>query len=186
MTTYAINNPPNSLAAGDSAVWEFSLSEYSAADGWSLKFTLVSASNRYTVTASGSGIDHTLTLDTSATTGWVPNDYTLAGFVEKSGQRVTLFSVPFKVLPNIAGASSGIDLRSPAKKALDALNAALESYGNKAYTYEYEIAGRRMRFQTPSEFMQMRTTLQQEVAREVAQDRAKNGGGFFGKQYVGF
>lgn len=186
MTTYAINNLPSSLTAGDSAVWEFSLSEYSAADGWSLKFRLVNATNQYGINTVGSGINHTATITTTDSAAWVAGNYDLVGYVEKTSQRATLFTAPFKLSPNLAGASAGIDLRSPAKKALDAIDAAMVTYGNKAYTHEYEIAGRRMRFQTPSEFMQMRTTLQNEVAREQANDRAKNGSGLFGKLYVGF
>ena len=69
------------------------------------------------------------------------------------------------VAPNLAAAAT-YDTRTSARKALDAVNLAMETYGAKAYLHSYEIAGRKQQFQTPGDFLAFRSKLMAEVARE--------------------
>jgi hypothetical protein len=69
------------------------------------------------------------------------------------------------VAPNLAAAAT-LDTRSSARKTLDAVNTAMESYGPKAYLHMYEIAGRKQQFHTPGDFLAFRSKLMAEVARE--------------------
>ena len=44
---------PARIVAGDTAKWIKTLADYSAADGWVLSYTLVTAANRYTFKRGG-------------------------------------------------------------------------------------------------------------------------------------
>ncbi len=69
------------------------------------------------------------------------------------------------IAPNLA-AQTTFDTRTSAKKALDAVNLLLETYGSKAYMHSYEINGRKQQFQSPGDFMAFRSMLEAEVAKE--------------------
>jgi len=165
---------PQSLRAGDTVAWTKSLSDYPASDSWVLTYTLINASTKITITASASGADHLVSVSAATSAGWTPGVYSWMGRVAKSGESYTVASGTLEILRNLAAATT-YDDRSSAKKALDAVNAALESYGSKAYLQEFEINGRRQRFVSPADFMSFRSRLVAEVAREENAERIRLG-----------
>lgn len=175
MSQTILSQTPKSISAGDSAQWLVSIPNYLATDGWTLKYKFINATNQYDLVSAASGDDHQINTAASTTANYSAGNYSCVAFVTKGAMRFTLESGDIIIAPNLAGASAGIDSRSAAKKCLDALDAALAEYGNKAYTQEYEIAGRRMKFVSLSEFMAARSKLQAEVAREAGAKRGING-----------
>ena len=88
--------------------------------------------------------------------------------------------------PNLATQAGGFDSRTSARKTLDLLDAAMVEHGANAWTQEYEIAGRRMKYRSPAEFDTWRNRLKAEVAREEAAARIAAGLGGRSKIYVRF
>lgn len=157
---------PSRVTAGDTVVWQKSLSDYPASAGWVLSYTLVHATlAKITLTATASGADHLVDVPAATTAAWAAGVYTWAAIVTRALERHTLGTGTITIAPNWANATT-LDTRSSAKKALEAVNLALESYGAKAYMQSYEIAGRKQQFQTPGDFMAFRSRLTAEVARE--------------------
>lgn len=177
---------PASVVAGDTVAWTRSLADYSAADGWVLKYRLINASGKIDITASASGADHAVSVAAATTAGWSAGDYTWQGYVEKAAERYTVGSGAVVIKPDLAAESAGFDTRSAARKALELLDAALVTHGANAWTQEYEIAGRRMKFKSAADFMAWRDKLKAEVAREDAADRLAAGLGSGTKLYVRF
>lgn len=156
---------PTRITAGDTATWLKSLSDYSAADGWVLAYTLINSAAKITITATASGADHLASAAAATTAAWAAGTYTWHAAVTKAAERYTVGAGNIVIAPNLAAAAT-FDTRSSAKKALEAVNLALETYGAKAYQQSYEIAGRKQAFQTPGEFLAFRSKLMAEVARE--------------------
>jgi hypothetical protein len=165
---------PQSITAGDTAAWKKSLGDYPANDSWVLAYTLINATSKITITATASGAEHSVSVAASTTAAWAPGTYTWQSTVTKGAERYTITQGRITILQNLAAATL-LDTRSAARKALDAADLALATYGAKAYLQEYQIGDRRQRFADPSSFMAWRDKLRAEVAREDNVARLKAG-----------
>lgn len=166
---------PDYFFAGDTVKWQISLQDYPASSGWVLKYRLINASGKIDVTAAASGSDHLITITAAASAAYAAGKYTWQAFVEKSGERYTVGSGAIEIKRNLAAESAGYDTRTSAKKALDAINTALEIYGQKAWVESYEVAGRSMNFKSSEEFLAFRSKLIIEVRAEEAAARVAAG-----------
>lgn len=165
---------PLSVRAGDTVAWTRTLEEYPASDSWVLTYTLINASAKITIAASASGADHAVAVAAATTASWAPGTYSWMARVAKAGEKYTVDQGTIQIERDLAAATT-YDTRSSARKALDAVNTALESYGNKAYLQEFEINGRRQRFASPADFLTFRSKLMAEVAREDNAERIRQG-----------
>lgn len=162
---------PTALIAGDTAKWLKTLTDYPASEGWTLSYTLVSASNRITFNASASGNDYLVSVSAATTESWVSGSYEWRAQVTKSGEVFTVETGTISVQPSFG---SAIDGRSHARKALSNIEAYLENAGNLTAA-SYEIAGRKLqRFSLP-ELLALRDKYKGEVAREDAASGASRG-----------
>ena len=177
---------PLAFTAGDTIAWLKSLADFSAADGWVLNYRFINASNKFDVVGSASGADHAININAATSAAYVAGIYSWQSYVTKGAERYTVATGSVEIMADLAAKASGFDTRSPAQKCLDLLNIAFASYGNKAYTQEYEIAGRRMKFNTPGDFLAFRSKVQQEVNREINANKIKNGLSVRNKSTVGF
>jgi hypothetical protein len=119
---------PETLAAGDLWTWTKTLTDYSAADNWTLTYALrINGQAPKTITATGSGTTHTVSVAATTTAGYTAGEWQWNAYATNSGTlaRHTIGSGRFTVLPNLAS-SSAYDPRSHVKKVLDAINATLE------------------------------------------------------------
>lgn len=159
---------PLRVHAGDSLTWRRDdlTADYPATAGWALSYTLVNASQALSVDATADGAAFLVSVSAATTATWPPGDYTWAAAVTNGSQRTTIGQGRLTVLPNVAGAQGGLDVRSPARQALDAVNAALATYGAKAYLQEIQTGDRRQKFATAADFMAFRSRLVREVAQE--------------------
>jgi len=156
---------PTRITAGDTVTWLKSLPDYSAANSWVLSYTLINSAAKITITTTASGADHLASVAAATTAGWAAGTYSWQAVVTKAAERYTVGTGSIVVAPNLAAAAT-LDTRTSAKKALEAVNLLLESYGSKAYMQGYEIAGRKMQFSSPGDFLAYRSKLMAEVARE--------------------
>jgi hypothetical protein len=156
---------PSRVTAGDTITWLKSLADYPASAGWVLTYTLINNSAKITITATASGADHLVNVSAATSAAYTVGLFTWVAAVAQGSERYTVGQGSVTIAPNLAAAST-YDTRSSAKKALEAVNLALETYGSKAYQQSYEIAGRKQQFQTPGDFLAFRSKLMAEVALE--------------------
>lgn len=159
---------PTSFTAGDTIAWTRTSSDYPPSAGWVLAYRFINAAAKFDVACSGSGDTFTASETAANTANLTPGLYTWQAYVTKATERYTLAEGTCEVLPNLAAKTAGYDTRTPARKALDALNAGLATFGGNAHVQEYEIEGRKMRYRTFADFMAARDRLIQDVAREEA------------------
>jgi hypothetical protein len=156
---------PTRVTAGDTITWQKNYTDYPASSGWVLSYTLINSTTKLTITAAASGADHLVSVAAAVTAAWAAGAYTWQAVVTRAAERFTVGQGHITVAPNLAAATT-YDTRTVARKALDAVNAALETYGAKAYLQSYEIAGRKQQFHSPGDFLAFRSKLQAEVAQE--------------------
>ena len=156
---------PSRVTAGDTITWLRSLADYPASSGWVLSYTLINSAAKISITATASGADHLVTVPAATSAAYAAATYTWHAAVTQAAERYTVGTGQMVVAPNLAAAAT-YDTRTSARKALDAVNTAMETYGAKAYLHSYEIAGRKQQFQTPGDFLAFRSKLMAEVARE--------------------
>lgn len=165
---------PATLRAGDTLAATWSLADYPATAGWVARVTLISAAQRYQATASASGADHALAVAASVTASWAPAAYSWTIDVTKAAERYTVATGRVEVLPDLA-ASTTYDTRSPARRALEAAEAALATYGAQAYLKVQQFGDRRQELATPGDFLAFISRLRAEVQREENAERLRQG-----------
>lgn len=166
---------PDRFRAGNTLTWLKTLEDFPASEGWVLYYRLINTAGKYDITATASGDSHLVEVAKATTATYTAGTYTLLSWVDDGTDRHDVGQQQLIVEVNLAAQASGYDTRSNAKQALDAVDAALLAYGSNAWTQEYEIAGRRMKFRTASDFLAFRSQLQAEVAAENNAERIRNG-----------
>lgn len=156
---------PSRVTAGDTVEWARTLDDYPASAGWTLSYTLINSSAKISLSSTASGDAHLVSVTAATSANWAAGTYAWQAVVTKTTQRYSVGSGNLVINANWAAATT-YDSRSTAKKTLEAVDAALLTYGAKAYLQSYEISGRSQRFHTPGEFLAFRSRLQAEVARE--------------------
>lgn len=178
---------PTRITAGDTVAWTKTISDYPASAGWVLKYRLINPSGHYDITASASGSDHAVSIDAASSAGWAAGDYALQGVVEKAGQRFTVFTERIAVAPNLMAEAGAFDSRSAAEKILANLLANYQTASlEKAFVQEYEIAGRRIKFNAKADWLLEINFWKREVARERRAARAAAGLGSGTRVYERF
>lgn len=174
---------PAELVAGDTWKWKRSLSDYSAAAGWSLRyvFTSASAEQRFTFDSVADGADHLVSRATTDTDDIIPGIYQWAAFVRNGSERYQVATGTLNVRPNLEGARP-FDVRTHPQKVLDAIEAVLENRATKDQE-EYEIAGRRLKRTPIKDLLVLRDTYKAELAN--ADETAKLAAGLGNARYIG-
>lgn len=162
---------PTSLAAGDTAKWKRSLADYPASAGWTLTYTLVSATARITFAAQADGDDHLVAVPAVTTAGWAAATYTWRAQASKAGEVYTVGSGTITIEPAFTAAT---DARTHARRVLDAIEAVIEGRATSDVE-EYQIAGRQLRYIPITELLALRDKYADSVKREEAAARSANG-----------
>jgi hypothetical protein len=169
---------PTSLRAGDRAQWTKTLSDYPPADGWDLKYRLLNESVALdAITATEDGTTYSIDLPTTYTADLAAGIYQLTGWVEKSGDRKTIYLADVEILANLAAATSAVDSRSHVKKVLDALEAMIEGRATNA---EESIVvpgfgNKQIQYLNPLELRKARNLYRREYEEELRATARKNG-----------
>lgn len=163
---------PTSILAGDTYTWVVSNSDYPASAGYTLKVTINNASVRKQITATtnadGESYDVALTSATSddLTTAGA---YILSEAVEKGAgatlERHTIYSGVIEVVKDVVSGSSAVDVRTNARKMLDAIETTIIASMGKGHD-AMSIAARSINYRSWEEMLVARSRLQQEVKAE--------------------
>lgn len=162
---------PSSVTAGDTIAWTKTLPDYPASAGWTLKYRLINTTAKIDITATASGDDHAVSVTKATSAAYAAGWYDWQGYVEKGTERYTIGKGRIQILPDLADVSStGFDNRSQARIILDTLMTAYQSaVANRAFVWEYQIAGRMMRFDRKEDWIKELNFWKAQVA---AEDRA--------------
>lgn len=171
---------PTTLRAGDSIAWSRALPEYSAADGWSLKYRLLWPSGpSVDIVSTAAGAIHTVNLTPAETAVYAPGPATMVAYVERTApaaERITLQTQAVSILPDLT-TGGPYDGRSQNQIALADARAALASYMKKGQMHvaEYDIAGRTMKFRDVDQITNLIQHYEREVFKENAARATLNG-----------
>jgi hypothetical protein len=144
---------PTQLRAGDTWTWKKSLGDYSAGDGWSLRYVFANADRRFEFDTTADGADHLVSESASATEDKVPGRYRWACLAINGTQRFTVAEGAVELKPNLAG-DRPFETRSDARQIYDALVVAYKTRTDSGQSLigAYSIAGRSMQYNSPAEF----------------------------------
>lgn len=176
------NYEPSRFVPGETVTWKKSLNDFSAADGWVLKYFLRGPS-RLDITCTPDtevGNDHVATISPTDSAKLKPGHYYLQGRVERDGVKhiVTPEVVELEILPALDAASANFDGRSKYERIVDEIDALIEKTlpGDRA---EYTVDNQHKRHYTRDELMRLRNVYQQKVNGERRRKRMAAGGDFF-------
>lgn len=157
---------PSEIRAGDTVRWRRELSAYPASEGWQLHYAFVGTASVQSAVAAADGDAHLVTLAANVTAGWPAGTYRVQEYVTKGTERYSLSAVNVRVLPDLTTVTTGADLRTHARKVLDAIEGWLESKAPAAQSIE--IAGRKISNYPIADLLALRDRYRAEVAREEA------------------
>lgn len=165
---------PLEVTVGDSIQWTRSLPDYPATAGWVLSYTLINAAHKITLTGTASGSDHLIDIPAATSDDWVAGAYAWHAYVTSGASRHTVGTGSITLRPNLAAAST-YDNRSAARKALDAIEAALQANGSRAHLESFTIGDRQQKFRSMGDLLAARSRLRAEVAGEENAQRLRAG-----------
>jgi hypothetical protein len=156
------NTEPVSIIPGDTVKWARRLASYPASAGWALSYELLNAMHRYEIPATADGDAFRVVVSAQTSQSFAPGSYDWRARVTNADEVYTVASGRMTVAPSFGAAG---DVRSHARRTLDAIEAVLEGRATSA-TAEYEINGRRLKYIPLNELHAMRSKYQREVAAE--------------------
>lgn len=163
---------PTEIIAGDSYSYTVTPSDYPATDGWTLKVTIVNASYRLQVSATtnADGVSYDVGLKSTDTDDLLTAGvYAFVEAVQKGTgptlERHTVYSGTIKVVLNATATTIATDLRSTARKMLDAIEATILANLGKGHD-TLAIAARTIGYRSWDEMMRARQRLQLEIQTE--------------------
>lgn len=159
------------MRAGDSWKWTTAFDGYSSGDGWTLKYVLNApgiarfALPDDSAAASSDGTSFDVNVTAAATANVTPATYDIFAVLTKGADQRTIELESVHVSPNIATGTTPADTRSFAKKTLDIIEAALLG-DNSPHVLEYEIHGRRVKYNDRLQLLQLRAQYKAEYRQE--------------------
>lgn len=174
-------NEPTVLTAGSTWQWRKTLAGYSPADNWVLTYYLRSSKGAINVVAdTDPELSDTFLVNVAAaaTANYDAGEYTWFAFVSKSTDRFDVGRGKLTIKANPASLGA-VDLRSHARKALDAVNAVIENRASQEeMNYSISDAGmsRSVGLMSLAELIKFKSYYEQLVAQEEAAEALSSGG----------
>ena len=169
---------PDTLVVGDRWVWRRDdlVSDYPL-DEYALEYRFTEDStgntNAFTIAATEAESTYLVEIASAVTASLTAGDYQWAAFIIRSSDnhRVVIEQGRTEILPNLQNTTA--DLRSHAKKVLDAIEAVLENRASQDQM-SYSIAGRSLSRMSIDDLMTFRNRYRAEYLREIKLARIKN------------
>jgi len=169
---------PDTLVVGDRWVWRRDdlVSDYPL-DEYALEYRFTEDStgntNAFTIAATEAESTYLVEIASAVTASLTAGDYQWAAFIIRSSdnQRIVVDQGRTEILPNLQTTTA--DLRSHAKKVLDAIEAVLENRASQDQM-SYSIAGRSLSRMSIDDLMTFRNRYRAEYLREIKLARIKN------------
>ena len=153
------------IYAGNTVKFDKAFADYKASDGYSLEYSLVNNSVKYTFTATADGDDFAVNVSASTTATWQPGDYKYFAFIKNGTERFLVEQGSVTIKPDPA--STVFDSRSHVKKMLDAIESVIEGRATEDIS-TYTINGRQIVKMTLEELLKARSLYRREYERERA------------------
>jgi hypothetical protein len=153
---------------GDTLAFTRTLSDYPASAGWVLHHRLVprgDVGSAVTFASTASGDSHAIAVTAATTAAWQPGIYSWASWVTNGTASYTLDTGSTQLLTNPRTTTAPLDLRSPARVALDNVRAVLQG---KASTdvFSYTIGGRSLQRYSMADLIALESRLVSQVRAE--------------------
>ncbi|MEO1221842.1 MAG: hypothetical protein AAFY42_10900 [Pseudomonadota bacterium] len=167
-----LSKMPAQMIAGDSLGLSIPIGDYTAADGWAVRLTLTPLAGgtpqAFDASETVGGIGQ-IAISSAASSALQVGDHRYLIAATKDGDRASLDFGTVHVLPDPA--ADGVDQRSAAKRALDAIDAVLENRaGSEDVEYTFED-GRSIKKVPHGELLMVRKHYARIVAREKTKGR---------------
>ena len=159
------------IQAGDTFEYVVKYSKYSPAQGWSCHMLLRGAS-ACTIESTVVADRFVIKAPADETSSFQAGDYKYFIYVEKDGERYLIEDGQVRVLQDYSDET--FDIRSQAKRILDAIDATLEKRATKDQA-SYKIAGREIQKIQIQELLALRSKFQKEVEAEERAERLAKG-----------
>lgn len=172
------NFEPEKITAGVTASWTRSFPDYPASV-WTLSYALVKmdpaggAGQSIRFVAAASGDDFLVNVGPAVSQGYAPGDYKARAYVTDGVNRYQVWEGEFTIEADFAAAAPG-DVRTHARKVLDAIEAVLEKRGTQQIL-EWTVEGVQLRRATVQDLMTLRDRYVTIVRKEEAMDRVRAG-----------
>lgn len=174
-----LNEPPQQRAG---MTWKWRREDLTAsypASSWTLTYYFKktgSSGANFSIAASADGDYFSVSVTAATTAAYTAGDYTWSAVVSGgSSEKYEIDSGRMKLLPRY-DAAANVDDRTHARKALEALEAVIESRATKDQL-EYTIGTRSLKLMSPEELMQWRDYYRGEAGAEEMGERLRNGRG---------
>jgi len=182
MATMSQTTEPTTITAGDTIAWTKTLSSYPA-EAFALYYVLqpLAGGAPVTIEATADGTNHNITISAATSADFLPGEYRWVAYVIDTAtttERHTIAAGNLTIAPDPLAFSVTTDLRSHARKTLDAIEAVLEGRASQSQS-EYSVSfggNTRMVKNIPiAELLQLRSAYAQEVRREEQAEKLSAG-----------
>lgn len=163
---------PQTINAGDTVKWTKTFDAYPADEGWSLNYRFINSKNNFSVSTTASGKSFVGLIAAADSQDLKAGDYAFRGVVTKTGESYTVDEGKVTIRPFFS--SQTFDTRSPAKIALDNINAYLLDSKNLSAS-QYTIAGRTLQRYSMSDLLRLKSRFEMEVSKEAANEKTAAG-----------
>jgi len=173
---------PTQITQGERLHWEREFDDHPATE-WTLEYRFRGNGTGFDEACTADGVRFIADIPESATADMDPGKYIWQAWATEiadatNSEMIATDSVVVKA-GFVHGATTAVDLRSNAKKTLDAINEALLTASSTANVIEYEITtpagNRHVKYATRADLLGIRKTYAGIVSRENAAERVKNG-----------
>lgn len=168
------------IHAGDSASWSKTLGEYTDADGWSARYSIVNQCGAHSVAGVADGDDFDFTVAANVSADWKPGEYRMIGYVTKGTERIRFYNGYLTVLADFTEAA---DFRSYAEQVLEAVEAVIAKTASTTQQ-QVTVDGQTLIRRSTADLLVLRDRMKREVRSEKAAEKAKRLGRFPGRVLV--
>lgn len=166
-------NVPSELIAGDTWQWTRDLGSDYPAGTWALTYYFENKDSSFSVLATASGTTYAITIAAATTATYRAGRYRWRARAVAAGVN-TIVDDGYVDVTTDPAAAGAYDFRSDARKMLDALNATLIGKASNDQL-SMSIQGRSLSRLTPSELLDWRDRIRNEVRGEEQADAAGAG-----------
>jgi hypothetical protein len=146
-----------------------------------LAYRLINSAGYFDISSVADGDDNLISVAPATSATYTDGDYQLLPFVDDGTDRITLTSLSVLVLPDLLAATTGVDSRSHARRMLDAIQSALESFatGERLGVVEAALRERNFKYDfqgltTLRDYYQRLVRNEEDVARSKAGKPRRN------------
>ena len=158
-------NEPTKIQSGLNIEWTEFTSDYSAADGWTLKYRLFNSVGKVDISSAADGANHKVTLAAAITAAYIAGDYSWLSYVEKGADKIEIARGYIKIVEDVLSMAA-FDFRSENRKTYELLLTAQQNWAANGEAVSISIGGRNVNYRSFDELKSAIATYKQLVYNE--------------------